>query len=70
LLAKDDMQMTKIVKKDIKTTQVDVGSKVARDANTGTFVTFRTVDAESKSFANELSAAFKKNVAAALRRKK
>lgn len=62
--------MTKVVKKAIKTHRVSVGSKVARDANTGTFVTFRTVDAESKSFTNELNTAFKKNVAAALRRKK
>jgi hypothetical protein len=64
------MKMTKVVKRAIKTHNVNIGSKVARDANTGTFVTFRKVDAESKAFTNELSTAFKKNVAAALRKKK
>lgn len=63
--------MTKVIKATPKAPKSgEVGKKIVRSSTTGQFVTFRTVDAESKTFAGDLSRAFKKNVEAALRRKK
>ena len=41
-----------------------------RDSETGKFVTFHTVNADSKTFVSDLSDAFRSNVGAALRKKK
>jgi hypothetical protein len=41
-----------------------------RDSETGKFVTFHTVNADSKTFVRDLSDAFRSNVGAVLRKKK
>ena len=45
-------------------------NELVRDSRTGKLVTVRTVDAHGKTFASDLSRAFKSNVGAALRAKK
>jgi len=57
-------------------TQIRSGNKTAvtsrryRDAGTGKFITVHTVDANSPTFADDMSYVFKKNVARARRVKK
>jgi hypothetical protein len=63
--------MSKIVRRPLKVGKGDPQkSKRVRSADTGKFVVIRTVDADSKTFVDDLSNAFKSNVSAALRGKK
>ncbi len=64
--------MAKIVERPLKLGRGS-GAKdkqVIRDSETGKFVTIRSVDANSKTFASDLSSAFRSNVGSALRKKK
>jgi len=64
--------MAKIVERTLKLGKSSVsGDKtIVRDSQTGKRVTINTVDANSKTFASDLSEAFRSNVGAALRKKK
>ena len=65
--------MAKIVERPLKLGKGGANKKdkfTVRDSETGRFVTFHTVNADSKTFVRDLSDAFRSNVGAALRKKK
>lgn len=63
--------MAKIVERPVKLGKSGaLKDERVRDANTGKIITVRTVDANSKTFASDISSAFRSNVGAALRGKK
>jgi hypothetical protein len=63
--------MAKIVKRNLKLGKASTKEKFSvRDSETGKFMTFHTVNADSKTFKRDLSEAFRSNVDAALRKKK
>ena len=64
--------MAKIVERPLKLRKGSTNKEkfTVRDSETGKFVTFHTVNADSKTFVRDLSDAFRSNVGAALRKKK
>jgi hypothetical protein len=64
--------MAKIVERPLKLGKgsANKDKTTVRDSETGKFVTFHTVNADSKTFVRDLSDAFRSNVDAVLRKKK
>lgn len=62
--------VTKFASRAKGRTAAAVGEKRVRDAATGRFLTVRTLDGQSKTFASDLTYVFTKNVAKARRENK
>jgi hypothetical protein len=63
--------MAKVVEKPLKLGKARTPkAKRVRDAKTGEVIVIRTVNADSKTFASDLSRVFRSNVSAALRKRK
>jgi hypothetical protein len=64
--------MTKIIRRSIKPAKGHSikGKTIVRNSETGEFMVFHTVSANSSTFTSDLSKAFRSNVDAALKKKK